>query len=94
MDPKELNKMWGMLDDLARNDPAGYKKYLQNMKEQALVADRVVKPGYYVKCLASDDSKVYLNICKTKAVSVGSDPLTISTLMSDPRKMKCKSLAH
>jgi hypothetical protein len=86
-DPKQLNQLWKMLDDMASSDPQGYRKYIENVKNQAKFATRIIQPGFYVRSIANDGSYHVLNLCKSKAVEAPTDSFNIPTLMSDQRPL-------
>ena len=85
---EEAVKIWKMLDELARNDPEGYKSYIQKSEREARRAFWKVRPSYYVRCLDSNSSIHYLNICKSVAVPKGSDRDDVPTLISHKREFQ------
>ncbi|KAK6096448.1 hypothetical protein MT418_003281 [Batrachochytrium dendrobatidis] len=88
---EHIQHAWQHLDDLARNDPKGYqenfKSILNNHKKMEESA-RIVEPGIAVFAtgtLANGSNVHILNIGRSRAVPVETDPTNVPVVMSNPR---------
>ncbi|XP_039249192.2 PIH1 domain-containing protein 2-like [Styela clava] len=97
MDSKEMKNqaeyIWNRLDDLAKNDPDAYKKFIEKQMEEQKIFTSSPEPRICLqtKALGNESEIVFINICAWKKIpypETEDEPVKLFAGMKTSKKLK------